>query len=214
MLETDFIPAAQKDSRYLMVVLHGLGDSMDGYRWLPGMLSIPWLNYLLVNAPDHYYGGFSWYDFGGDPSPGIKRSREALFALLDAQRSKGFPTEQTLMLGFSQGCLMTFEVGMRYPNLFAGLVGISGYVHQPEALLSEKSQVALKQRFLVTHGTQDTLIPLKPVEAQIDFLRAGGVQIDWRVFAKAHTIAGQTELSVIRGFIEKCTATLRSLDAA
>ena len=35
-----------------MIVLHGLGDSMEGYRWLPEALQLPWLNYLLVNAPD------------------------------------------------------------------------------------------------------------------------------------------------------------------
>ena len=54
MLTTELMPAAQRDSRRLMVVLHGLGDSMEGYRWLPSALRLPWLNYLLVNAPDEY----------------------------------------------------------------------------------------------------------------------------------------------------------------
>ena len=66
-----------------MVVLHGLGDSTAGFRWLPEELGQPWLNYLLVNAPDNYYGGYSWYDFAGDMGPGVKRSREMLFELLD-----------------------------------------------------------------------------------------------------------------------------------
>ena len=35
MLTHELIPAADKDSKWLMVVLHGLGDSMEGYRWLP-----------------------------------------------------------------------------------------------------------------------------------------------------------------------------------
>ena len=56
MLDTELIPAAEADSEWLMVVLHGLGDSMEGYRWLPGALRIPALNTLLVNAPDG-----SWY---------------------------------------------------------------------------------------------------------------------------------------------------------
>ena len=53
MLDTEFIPAVQKSSR-LMVVLHGLGDSVAGFRWLPEALGLPWMNYLLVNAPDDY----------------------------------------------------------------------------------------------------------------------------------------------------------------
>src|SRR5262245_47908231 len=129
MLDTEFHPAADRNSRRLMVVLHGLGDSVAGFRWLPEAMALPWLHYLLVNAPDPYYGGYAWYDFGGDPEPVIVRSRQLVFALLDEQREKGFPTDQTLMLGFSQGCLMTWETGLRYPHRMDGLIGISGYAH-------------------------------------------------------------------------------------
>ena len=87
---------------------------MEGYRWLPDALGLPGLNYLLVNAPDPYFGGYAWYDFSGKPEPGIRRSRGLLFALLDAQRERGFPSAQTLVFGFSQGCLMTYEIGLRY----------------------------------------------------------------------------------------------------
>ncbi len=69
MLDSEFFPAAKKSSR-LMVILHGLGDSSAGFRWLPAALNLPWMNYLLVNAPDAYYGGFSWYDFATDPTTG------------------------------------------------------------------------------------------------------------------------------------------------
>ena len=184
-----------------MVVLHGLGDSVAGYRWLPSMLGLPWMNYLLVNAPDSYYGGFSWYDYDGTPGPGILRSRKLLFALLDEQREKGFPTKETILFGFSQGCLMTWEAGLRYPHLFAGLVGISGYAHEPEQALKELSPVALQQRFLITHGTQDPLIPFAQVRQQVNLLKAAGLRIEWHEFAKAHTIAGEEELEVIRKFV-------------
>src|SRR5216683_5346698 len=97
MLETEFFPAAEKKSRRLMVVLHGLGDSIAGFRWLPPALNLPWLNYLLVNAPDQYYGGYSWYDFIGDMSPGVQRSRKMLFELLDAQPLAGFPADQIVL---------------------------------------------------------------------------------------------------------------------
>src|SRR5215216_4267294 len=101
MLKTEFYPAAERDSRDLMLLMHGLGDSTAGYRWAPEALRLPWLNYLLVNAPDPYYGGYSWYDFGGDPAPGILRSRKLLFEILEDSRKKGFPTDPTFVAGFS-----------------------------------------------------------------------------------------------------------------
>ena len=201
MLETQLVPAQEKHSRRLMIVLHGLGDSMEGYRWLPPALGLPWLNCLLVNAPDPYFGGYAWYDFSGDAGTGVERSRALLFELLDEQRKGGWPAEQTILFGFSQGCLMTIEVGLRYPHLFAGLVGISGYAHEPERLVRELSPVALQQRFLITHGTDDPLIPFAAVREQINLLKAERIHIEWHALVKAHTIAGDAELAVIRDFV-------------
>ena len=65
-----------------------------------------------------------------DIAPGVQRSRKLLFELLDDLRAKGFSPEQTTLAGFSQGCLMTIDVGLRYPHRFAGLVGISGWVFE------------------------------------------------------------------------------------
>lgn len=184
-----------------MIMLHGLGDSIEGYRWLPEVLDLPWMNYLLVNAPDEYYGGYSWFDFAGDIVPGVARSRTLLFELLEAQAAKGFPAAQITFGGFSQGCLMALEIGLRCPYRFAGIVGISGYVCEPEKLVKELSPVASRQRLLVTHGTLDPMIRFAEVRRQIDLLKAAGLNIEFHEFPKAHTIAGDEEIGLIRRFV-------------
>jgi phospholipase/carboxylesterase len=201
MLHHELIPARDKTSRRLMIMLHGLGDSLEGYRWMPPAMDLPWMNYLLVNAPDVYYGGYSWFEFEGDMVPGVVRSRKLLFCLLDDFRSQGFPTEQTTLGGFSQGCLMSIEVGLRYPHRFAGIVGISGYVCEPEKLVLELSPVALQQRLLITHGTQDPLLPFADVREQVNILKAAGLKIQFHELLKAHTIHGEEELDLIREFV-------------
>ena len=202
MLDTELIPATESDSKWLMVVLHGLGDSMEGYRWLPKALDLPWLNYLLVNAPDDYHGGFSWYDIYEDPGPGVQRSRTALMELLDARRDMGFPSGKTFQFGFSQGCLMTLEMAMRYPYKLAGCIGISGYIHEPNTALKELSPVAKEQETLFTYGTFDPIIPAAKVKGQLHQLTTeGDLQVEAHEFAKEHTIAGAEELSLIRDFI-------------
>ena len=202
MLTHELIAAEEADSQWLMVVLHGLGDSLEGFRWLPGALDLPWLNYLLVNAPDDYHGGFSWYDIYENPAPGVERSREALFELLDAQPEAGFPSAQTFQFGFSQGCLMTMEVALRYPRVLAGCVGVSGYLHEPEQSLRELSPVAKEQKILFTLGTFDPLIPADKVKGQLHLLREeGGLPIQSKEFPKEHTIDAGEELSLIRDFL-------------
>ncbi|MDR3458851.1 MAG: serine esterase [Verrucomicrobiae bacterium] len=199
-LHTEFIPAAQKDSRRLMLMLHGLGDSVKGYHWFPEAMDLPWLNFLLINAPDRFYGGWSWFDIEHD-SPGVLRSRKLLFDLLDDLRAKNFPADQITIGGFSQGCLMTIDVGLRYPHRLAGLVGISGWVYELESLLQEMPPVAREQRLFCTHGPYDTLIPIAKAREQIKALKAAGLNTEWHEFPKAHTIHGEEELSVIRKFV-------------
>jgi phospholipase/carboxylesterase len=203
-LTVDWIKAASMGSHRVMLVLHGLGDSMEGYRWLPQALGIPWMNYLLVNAPDPYYGGYSWYDFGADPAPGIERSRKEIAALLETLPASGFSNEETMLFGFSQGCLMTLETALTYPRKLAGFIGISGYVNDPENLLRRRSAIAGDQKILVTHGYQDPLIPFKEVKQQMQDLGDAGLSLEWHEFDKAHTIDGEAELGVIRDFVLKC----------
>jgi phospholipase/carboxylesterase len=200
MLDCELVKAAAADSRDLLITLHGLGASREQFRSLPQVFRFPRLNVLLVDAPDAYYGGFSWYDFADNPGPGVERSYRLLSGLLDEWRGKGYPTDRTMLFGFSQGCLMSYETGVRYPHLFAGLIGVSGYVHEPERLLKLRSPVAGQQRFLVTHGTDDALIPLDQVRLQVEQMRAGGVNIDFREYHKDHTIIDE-EVALFRSFV-------------
>jgi phospholipase/carboxylesterase len=202
MLHSELIPASERGSKRLMIMLHGLGDSIEGYRWFPEAMRLPWLNYLLVNAPDEYYGGYSWFNLNTDNiAPGVHRSRDLLFNLLDVQRANGFLTEQTTLGGFSQGCLMTMEAGLHYPHKFAGLIGISGWVCNLKQVLQEVPPLARGQRFLITHGTFDQVCSFGRTRRQVEDLRAAGFNIEWHEFAKPHTIAGEEELRVIREFV-------------
>src|SRR5262245_43598066 len=109
MLQRELIRAAKGESKDLLIALHGLGDSMEGYRFLPDVLRVPSLNVLLANAPDGYYGGFSWYDFVSDAGPGVERSYRLLEMLLEDCERESFPPDRTILFGFSQGCLMSLE---------------------------------------------------------------------------------------------------------
>ena len=96
---------------------------------------------------------------------------------------------------------MTVDVGLRYPHRLAGLVDISGWVHEIEKLLKELSPVAHEQRLLITHGPFDPVIPFEPVREQANTLRVAKLKVEWHQFPKGHTIYGEDEVSVIREFV-------------
>ena len=174
-------------------------------------LNLPWLNYLLINAPKPYFDGFSWFDLsipqmtGGRLSVNgndVVASRQQLHALLDAQRAAGWASEETAILGFSQGCLMTLDAGLRYPHRLAALVGISGWVHEPARLLSDQGVAAKSVPVLVTHGTVDEVVPITLAEPGVRALQRGGLDVAWQEFEKAHTVAGRAEVGFVRRFLE------------
>jgi phospholipase/carboxylesterase len=193
-------PVASKD---LVVVLHGRGDSAHGFTWLQEELGIDSLNFLLLNAPIPYYTGFSWYDLPPRQLPGIIESRKLLERVFKELPEIGYAPERTFMFGFSQGCLMTLEFGARFSHRLAGYVGISGYCHDPDVLLKEMNPDVNKGDWLITHGTEDEMLPIERTRSQIRQLIRGGFAIDYREYVKSHTIDPERELPEIREWMQR-----------
>lgn len=197
-LRCEWVPTPSLSTK-LVVVLHGRGDSSAGFRWLPDALGLD-VNYLLVNAPDPYYGGHSWYDLPPHQRPGVERSRALLDGLFAEIARSGFAPENTALLGFSQGCLMTLEWGGRSAVPLAAYVGVSGYCLDPDALLGGLSAQARRPVWLITHGTEDEVLPFAQVESQMARLREGGLPLRFVAYAKGHSFAPE-ELEEVRRFL-------------
>lgn len=185
----------------LLVVLHGRGDSSAGFHWLPEALDLPGLGYLMPNAPDDYYGGWSWYDLPPNQEPGVLRSRKLLDRLFDEILESGWNASDIALLGFSQGCLMTLDWGCRSEVQLAAYVGISGYCLDSAALIRERNPSVEPDKWLITHGVFDEVLPFEVTRRQIDELAAGGLGFRFESYPKGHTIDPVEELPLIRRFL-------------
>ena len=199
-----FTEAREKSSATdatLLVVMHGRGDSPAGFAWLPDALSLPRLNYLLLQAPDDYYGGYSWYGMPPGQRPGILRSRKLLEQVFQEVFAQGYLAKNIILFGFSQGCLMTLEFGGRFPTKLGAYIGISGYVYDA-GLLAKEANVAVKHGdWLVTHGTRDEVLPVSETRDQIKELQKSGFNIEYVEYEKGHTIDEMKELPFLRDWI-------------
>src|SRR3546814_15352431 len=74
----------------------------------------------------------AWYDifFPGpvpqEDEPGLRASQQAIEALITRENERGIPNERIVLAGFSQGCAMTLQTGLRQNRKLAGLLGLSG----------------------------------------------------------------------------------------
>ena len=172
-----------------MIILHGRGDSSRGFTFLPSYLNINDMNYLLLNAPYSYYGGFSWYDLPPNQLEGIIYSSEILTEILDSLFEEEFNAHESFLFGFSQGALLTFEFGARYEKVLAGYIAVSGYIYDANTLLQEMNPRVNNSNWLCTHGTYDDVLPFSISKAQVETLQDTGFEIDFKSYPKDHTIS-------------------------
>ena len=200
LLNNIFIPA-KVPSKKLMIILHGRGDSSNGFTFLPSYLNLDEMNYLLLDAPYEYFGGCSWYDLPPNQLEGIAYSSGVLADILDDLFEEEFDASQSFLFGFSQGALLTFEFGARYEKELAGYIAISGYIYDAQNLLNEMNPTLKDANWLCTHGTSDGVLPYKTSKTQVEQLQQGGMNIDFKTYDKDHTLV-EEELQMIKAWVQ------------
>ena len=200
-LENIFIPS-KVPSKKIMIILHGRGDSSEGFTGLPPFLDIDEMNYLLLDAPFEYFTGYSWYQLPPEQLPGIEYSSTILTQILDTLFEEQFNANESFLFGFSQGSLLTFEFGARYKKVLAGYIAVSGYIYDAERLLKDMDKDVIKSNWLCTHGTHDNVLPFETSREQVQILQDGGFDIEFKSYEKEHTIDAN-ELSMIAQWIKK-----------
>ena len=186
-----------EDQEYpAVVLLHGFGASMrDLVGLAPGIDQSGYL-YLFPNAPirmQFEYGmtGYAWTPSGGQPGgeEAATRAEELLAGFFDeAMERHGITEGGMVMGGFSQGGMMTYRFGLRRPDMFAGLVILSGRVTSPE-ILADNLPEHRDQPIFVAHGTQDAVTGVEAARESKEFLITQGYSPQYREYNMAHEIS-------------------------
>lgn len=206
IFESKFLKAA-RPSKKLMIVLHGKGDSFRPFRRFNEELEMPDFNFLLLNAPKRFLGGYSWY---GDPpyqEQGVLRIREKMFRLLAQIEKQGWDLSNVFLLGFSQGCLVSADVALHHPKRFGGVIGISGYFQFYPRWRREVTSSARKTPWLLTHGTKDDVLPICETKFGVSKLRSIGMNIQWVESDKDHVFEDD-EYPLIRTWVQEQLSSL------
>jgi phospholipase/carboxylesterase len=207
LFKCKFIPS-KKTSDKLMLVLHGKGDSLRPFRHFDEELNVPEMNYLLLNAPKKFLDGYSWY---GDPPyerAGVLKIREKLLQLLSDLEAQGWKSENIFLFGFSQGCLVSADLGLNYPKKLGGIVGISGYFHFHPRWRQRLSMDSLKTPWVLTHGYKDDVLKIEETRHGVLKLRDAGLKVEWVELDKDHVLTDE-EIPLIRKWVQERVKGLR-----
>ncbi|MFM2365632.1 MAG: hypothetical protein RIR95_239, partial [Pseudomonadota bacterium] len=97
-----------------------------------------------------------------------------LNAFLDVRMAdEGLSDAQVMLLGFSQGAMMSLHVAPRRKTPFAGVIAISGRLIRPDRLQAE---LVVKPPVLLIHGDQDPVVDFAEMGKAGDALVAAGLE--------------------------------------
>jgi phospholipase/carboxylesterase len=104
---------------------------------------------------------------------------ELLNAWLDETlEAEGRAASETVLVGFSQGTMMSLHVGPRREEEFAGIVGFSGRLIHPGLL---EAELKTKPPILLIHGDQDEIVPPSSMPEAKTALEAAGLTVETHV---------------------------------
>lgn len=200
-----------------VIWLHGLGA--DGNDFVP---IVPELNlngcrairFIFPSAPSlpvTVNGGYvmpAWYDILGrnlvdrEDAAGIQTSASAIVKLIEKEASRGIAYEHIVLAGFSQGCAMALQVGLRFPQKLAGIIALSGYLPLAMSFPIEKHAANQQTPIFMAHGEYDPVVPLERAQASYALLEKFGYPVDWHEYPMEHSV-NHEELADISRFLQR-----------
>lgn len=180
-----------------VVTMHGRGaDEYD----LPPLVESLGLKDLLVISPRaprlfEFGGGYAWYDLSEEGIPHPQTFNESLELLRKflAEIKKGYEINPTrlILLGFSQGAVMSYAAGLLEPTSIRGIVALSGFVpHKSRLPLRWDSLTNLP--VFISHGRYDELIPIVLARESAQMLREAGAAVTFNEYPAGHQVADGT----------------------
>tara|TARA_X000000368_G_scaffold409704_1_gene392096 strand:- start:623 stop:1279 length:657 start_codon:yes stop_codon:yes gene_type:complete len=168
-----------------IILLHGYGgDGKD-----ISMISLNWKRYLpntIFLCPDGHEicsinpSGFQWFDLAKeDPTYILNESKKAekkFFTFIDEVKNKyKLKNSQICLSGFSQGCMLSINLGLTSDDNFNCIVGFSGKIINKEDLLKRKIS---NTKMLLLHGDADAIVPPSSLLEAKDFLIRNDVEVE------------------------------------
>ncbi len=168
-----------------IILLHGYGgDAKD-----ISMLTLNWKRHMpntVFICPNGHEpcainpSGFQWFDLTKDDTnyivdQSIKAEDKIKLFINEIKREFNLNNNQICLSGFSQGCMMSLNVGLTSAEKFLCIVGFSGKIIDQNNL---KLRIKNSTDTLLIHGDADQVVPSTYLLEAKDFLIRNNIEVD------------------------------------
>ena len=169
---------------HLVVLVHGYGsDGNDLIGLAPHWRQdMPGAAFVAPNAPDRLPGspGYQWFPISRiephEMQKGVESVGPVLEQFVDAELARlSLPPERLILVGFSQGTMLSLHVGLARKTAPAAIVGLSGM------LASSPPRCGDGPAILLTHGDADQIVPVQAMLFAASTLGDSGYAVQWHL---------------------------------
>ena len=210
-LDTTIVPPENNEQiKNAVILLHGYGgDGKD-----ISLLSLNWKRFLkntVFLCPNGHEKceinpvGFQWFDLSKDDDDYIlEKSLQAegiIKLFIDEVKDKYQLSNNKIVLsGFSQGCMMSINVGVTFEDEFNCIVGFSGKIINKNDL---QNRLKNKSKILLIHGDQDEIVSSNYLLEAKDFFERNKFDIQTNLIKNCGHHIPIDASSVALNFIKK-----------
>jgi phospholipase/carboxylesterase len=194
----------------LVIFLHGFGSNEEDLFGIKDALPSTW-TYLSARAPMPVDpSGYRWFarkpgdgDYDGETAD-LQRSAKLIEDFVTQATAKYHTrSDRVFLVGFSQGAIMSYEVGLRKPTLVRGIAALSGSV-LPVLKAELKPDASLdKLAIFIGHGTLDQALPYTSATRANEVLLGLGLKPEFHGYmGMPHTVS-EAEIQDLKAWLEK-----------
>ena len=194
-----------------IILLHGYGgDAKD-----ISMLTLNWKRHMpntVFICPNGHEpcainpSGFQWFDLTKDDTnyivdQSIKAEDKIKLFINEIKREFNLDNNQICLSGFSQGCMMSLNVGLTSAEKFLCIVGFSGKIIDQNNL---KLRIKNSTDTLLIHGDADQVVPSTYLLEAKDFLIRNNIEVDTLLIKNCdHHIPIEASSTALNYFLKK-----------
>ena len=186
VLNSKIIESEKKDKiKNAIILLHGYGgDGAD-----ISSIAHTWRRFIdntIFLCPDGHQtcklnpNGFQWFDLSVDDQNYVvseaKKAEKILIEYIEQIKKKyNLDNSQIILSGFSQGCMMSINLGLVCNESFKSVIGFSGKIIDKDDL---RKRIISKTDMLLFHGDADEVVPPSNLLEVKDFLERNKIKVD------------------------------------
>ena len=209
-LDTKIIEPENNNIKNAVILLHGYGGDGNDI----STLTLNWKRFLpqtVFLCPNGHEKcvinptGYQWFDLSkDDPSyiieESIKAEKKLNLYIKEVKSEYNLKNSNICVSGFSQGCMMSINLGLSNEESFNCIVGFSGKIINPDDI---SKRIKSKPKMLLIHGDSDEIVPPKRLLEAKDFLMRHKVDIETKMIKNCHHHIPIEASSIALNYIKK-----------